>query len=215
MPSLQLTPRVFFVETLANERPKAMAWVVDQRNNPNISGLVKFYQPSNGGILTEAEFFGLPEGRPGLNSGFFAMHIHEAENCSQVMSPNGTSMIPPINTPIMPRTGNSPSAEQGARVPSNSMMPNLGNPMMTDPIPNPMMGHFNPGGMSHPYHVGDLPPLLANQGYAWTAFFDRRFTLEEIMGKTVVIHSHHDDFNSPSTEPAGKPIACGEIRRTY
>ena len=42
MPSYQLTPRVFLIDALANDRPKAMAWVVDNKNNPTTSGLVKF-----------------------------------------------------------------------------------------------------------------------------------------------------------------------------
>ena len=68
MPSYQLTPRVFLIDALANDRPKAMAWVVDNKNNPTTSGLVKFYQPSNGGVLVEAEFFGLPDSSAANNS---------------------------------------------------------------------------------------------------------------------------------------------------
>ena len=70
MPSYQLTPRVFLIDALANDRPKAMAWVVDNKNNPTTSGLVKFYQPSNGGVLVEAEFFGLPDSSAANNSKF-------------------------------------------------------------------------------------------------------------------------------------------------
>lgn len=218
MPPYQLTPRVFFVEALANDRPKAMAWVVDNRNNPGTSGLVKFYQPSNGGILVEAEVFGLPESRPGINSSFFAMHIHNAENCNQIMSSTNNQMMPPNgNTTMMPRGGSSSSTENNNRMPSSSttMMPGNGGSMMPGQNMNNMMGHFNPSGMSHPFHAGDFPPLLSNQGYAWTAFFDRRFTLEEIIGKTVVIHAHADDFTSQPSGNSGNPIACGEIRRTF
>ena len=75
--------------------------------------------------------------------------------------------------------------------------------------------HYNPYNCNHPYHAGDLPPLLSNQGYAWTAFFDRRFTIDDIIGKSVIIHAHGDDFfTQPSGNP-GKGIACGDIRRTY
>lgn len=233
MPPYQLTPRVFFVEALANDRPKAMAWVVDNRNNPGTSGLVKFYQPSNGGILVEAEVFGLPQNRPGITSDFFAMHIHNAENCSNVMAGGGSGMMPGgTSTPIMPRnTGSSASTDSTSHMPStgssmmpgntNSMMPGSGNSMMPGSgnsmgsgSMNNMMGHFNPGGMPHPFHAGDFPPLLSNQGYAWTAFFDRRFTLEEIIGKTVVIHAHADNFTSQPSGNSGNAIACGEIRRT-
>ena len=27
--------------------------------------------------------------------------------------------------------------------------------------------HYNPGGLPHPQHAGDLPPLLGNRGYAY------------------------------------------------
>lgn len=165
MPPYQITPRVFFIEALANERPKAMAWVVDNKNNPKTSGLVKFYQPSNGGVLIEAEVFGLPDAGRGNPSNFFAMHIHESGNCNNNFT----------------QTGN----------------------------------HFNPGNMPHPSHAGDLPPLLSNQGYAWTAFIDRRFTIDEIIGKSVIIHSSSDDFMTQPSGNSGNKIACGEIMRTY
>lgn len=209
MPPYQLTPRVFFVEALANDRPKAMAWVVDNRNNPKTSGLVKFYQPSNGGVLVEAEVFGLPEPRPGITSGFFALHIHNAENCSNIMTSTNSNSMPSTGNNMMPSTGNNMMPSAG----SNMMPPTSSTP--SSPGNNNMMGHFNPGGMSHPFHAGDLPPLLSNQGYAWTAFFDRRFTIEEIIGKSVVIHAHADDFTTQPSGNSGNPIACGEIRRTY
>lgn len=226
MPPYQITPRVFFVEALANDRPKAMAWVVDNRNNPKTSGLVKFYQPSNGGVLVEAEVFGLPENRPGITSSFFAMHIHNADNCSNVMSstggnmmsstsgmmpPNSGSMMPSTSSNMMPSTGNNNSSSSN----TVNMMPGNNNNMVSGNGMNNMMGHFNPGGMSHPFHAGDFPPLLSNQGYAWMSFFDRRFTIDEIIGKTVVIHAKADDFTSQPSGNSGNPIACGEIRRTY
>ena len=74
-------------------------------------------------------------------------------------------------------------------------------------------GHFNPFNTVHPEHAGDMVPLLGNQGYAWTAFYDKRFTIEDIIGKSVIIHSRRDDF---TTQPAGDPgekIGCGVIRR--
>lgn len=32
-------------------------------------------------------------------------------------------------------------------------------------------------------HDGDLPPLLSNRGYAWTAFYDTRFGISDIVGR--------------------------------
>ena len=72
-------------------------------------------------------------------------------------------------------------------------------------------GHYNPTGRLHPAHAGDLVPLLGNQGYAWTAFYDKRFTISDIMGKTVVIHRFPDDFFSQPAGNSGAQIGCGVI----
>lgn len=73
--------------------------------------------------------------------------------------------------------------------------------------------HYNPSHAEHPQHSGDMPPLLANQGYAYSVFYDKRFTLEEIIGKSVVIHSMRDDFTSQPSGDSGTKIGCGVIRR--
>ncbi len=75
-------------------------------------------------------------------------------------------------------------------------------------------GHYNPQGSMHPDHAGDLPPLLGNQGYAWASFYDKRFTINEIIGKSVIIHENRDDFTSQPSGDPGPMIGCGEIRRT-
>ncbi len=71
--------------------------------------------------------------------------------------------------------------------------------------------HYNPSGCSHPYHAGDLPPLFGANGYAYSATLTNRFTIDEIVGKTIVIHSSPDDFTSQPSGNAGKKIACGVI----
>lgn len=73
-------------------------------------------------------------------------------------------------------------------------------------------GHYNPTNLPHPYHVGDLLPLLGNQGYAWMAFYDKRFMVEDIMGRTVVVHSGPDDFTTQPSGNSGPKIACGVIK---
>lgn len=73
--------------------------------------------------------------------------------------------------------------------------------------------HYNPTDQPHPYHSGDLPPLLNNSGYAWSSFYDERFTVEEIIGRAVIIHLNRDDFTSQPSGDAGEMIACGEIKR--
>lgn len=72
--------------------------------------------------------------------------------------------------------------------------------------------HYNPDGAPHPYHAGDLPPLFANDGYAFQVLLTDRFTAREIIHKTVVIHSDPDDFTSQPAGNAGQKIACGRIR---
>lgn len=73
--------------------------------------------------------------------------------------------------------------------------------------------HYNPAEKPHPEHAGDLLPLLGNQGYAWSAFYDKRFTIEEIIGKSVIIHSAPDDFATQPSGNSGIKIGCGVIRR--
>lgn len=73
-------------------------------------------------------------------------------------------------------------------------------------------GHLNPGNLPHPEHMGDLPPLFARRGYAWAAFLTSRFTIREILGRTVILHAGPDDFTTQPSGDAGKMIACGVIR---
>lgn len=72
-------------------------------------------------------------------------------------------------------------------------------------------GHFNPNGQEHPWHTGDLLPLFANQGYAWISFYDKRFLIQQILGKAVVIHQMSDDLHSQPAGNAGEKIGCGVI----
>lgn len=72
--------------------------------------------------------------------------------------------------------------------------------------------HLNPEKLPHPEHAGDLPPLFAQKGYAWSSFLTARFSIPAILGKTVIIHDHPDDFTSQPSGNSGKMIACGVIR---
>ena len=71
--------------------------------------------------------------------------------------------------------------------------------------------HYNPVDQVHPKHAGDLPPLLCCRGNAYLAVKTDRFTVRDIIGKTVVIHSDPDDFHTQPAGNAGKKIACGVI----
>lgn len=75
------------------------------------------------------------------------------------------------------------------------------------------MAHYDRRGRKHPHHAGDLPPLFGNDGAALAAFLTSRFSVEEIVGRTVIIHDGPDDFTSQPSGNAGVKIACGVIRR--
>ncbi len=72
-------------------------------------------------------------------------------------------------------------------------------------------GHFDPEGVPHPNHAGDLPPLISCDGSAFLAVLTNRFAVSQIVGKTLVIHSDPDDFRSQPAGNAGEKIACGVI----
>ena len=83
---------------------------------------------------------------------------------------------------------------------------------MDDPFAD-AMSHYNPGGCEHPYHAGDLPPLFGNSGLALCAFLTNRLSIDEVIGKTIIIHDHPDDFTTQPSGNSGTKIACGVIRR--
>ena len=71
--------------------------------------------------------------------------------------------------------------------------------------------HYNPTNMPHPMHAGDLPPLFSCRGHALMGVLTCRFSIEEIIGRTVIIHSRADDFTSQPAGNSGQKIACGII----
>lgn len=74
-------------------------------------------------------------------------------------------------------------------------------------------GHYNPTNAAHPLHAGDFPMLLAtNTMEAWLAFVTARFTVRDIIGRSVVIHMNRDDYTTQPAGDAGQRIGCGVIR---
>lgn len=71
--------------------------------------------------------------------------------------------------------------------------------------------HLNPNDCPHPAHAGDLPPLFGCRGYAFLTFFTDRFSVGEIVGKTVIVHRRPDDFTTQPSGNSGAKIACGRI----
>ena len=73
-------------------------------------------------------------------------------------------------------------------------------------------GHYDPEGEKHPMHAGDLPVLLNMGGRAFLAVETDRFFVEDVIGRTAVLHGGTDDFRSQPSGNAGEKIACGVIR---
>ena len=83
---------------------------------------------------------------------------------------------------------------------------------MADPFAE-AMSHYDPHGCEHPHHAGDLPPLFGNDGLALSLFLTDRFSVDEVEGRTVIIHDHPDDFTTQPSGNSGTKIACGVIER--
>ena len=79
-------------------------------------------------------------------------------------------------------------------------------------------GHYNPAGKAHGHpagndrHGGDLPNLTADaRGEAHFVADLPGLTLDEIFGRSVVIHADPDDYKSQPAGNSGKRVACGVI----
>lgn len=74
--------------------------------------------------------------------------------------------------------------------------------------------HLNTEQDLHPQHVGDLPMLYSNNGRSYMIYYTSRFTPEEVVGKSVVIHKSMDDLETQPSGASGERIACGVILKT-
>lgn len=83
---------------------------------------------------------------------------------------------------------------------------------MDDPFAG-AMSHYNPRDCDHPHHAGDLPPLFGKGGLALSVFLTDRFSVDEVIGKTVILHDRPDDFTTQPSGNSGTKIACGVIQR--
>ena len=72
--------------------------------------------------------------------------------------------------------------------------------------------HWNPTNQPHGNHAGDFPVLFSNHGVAIMHFFTDRFSVEDVIDKTVIIHQNPDDYRSQPAGNSGKRLACGVIR---
>ena len=74
------------------------------------------------------------------------------------------------------------------------------------------MSHYNPNNCNHPYHAGDMPSLIGNNGYAFQMFLTDRFKVSDVIGRTVIIHAKPDDLRTQPSGGSGEKIACGVIK---
>ncbi len=72
--------------------------------------------------------------------------------------------------------------------------------------------HWNPTKQPHGNHAGDFPALFSNNGYAYMSFFTDKFTVDQIIGKSIIIHQSPDDYKSQPAGDSGKRLACGVIQ---
>ncbi len=62
----------------------------------------------------------------------------------------------------------------------------------------------------HPYHAGDLPPIFSDAGgSAVMGVYLDKARVEDVSGKTIILHSGRDDFSSQPAGGSGIRIACG------
>lgn len=74
-------------------------------------------------------------------------------------------------------------------------------------------GHWNPTDQPHGNHAGDFPVLVAGStGRAKMCFITDRFMVDEILGRSVMIHENPDDYRSQPSGNSGRRIACGQIK---
>lgn len=72
--------------------------------------------------------------------------------------------------------------------------------------------HLNPTKCPHPFHIGDLPPLIENNGKAYMTVLINKFKIKDILGRVVIIHDMPDDFTTQPSGNSGTKIACGKIK---
>lgn len=194
--------------SILRQEPHATAMVRGSRGYPDISGRVKFYQMRSG-VLVAAEVFGLPlmESMQSPMPGNMQQPMPgsvQPPMAGSVQSPNPGGVQPPMAGKMWRPL--CPNAVFGFHIHSGSQCSGD----EENPFAN-ALEHYNPRNCMHPAHAGDMPPLFGNNGYAFQIFLTDRFSVNEIIGKTVIIHSEPDDFTSQPGGNAGERIACGQI----
>ena len=85
----------------------------------------------------------------------------------------------------------------------------VGNP--NDPF-QAANGHWNPTNQPHGNHAGDFPVLFSNHGRACMGFFTDRVQVNDVVGRSIIIHNNPDDYRTQPAGDSGKRLACGVIQ---
>ena len=84
----ELTPNNIFILTMLKNKPDATASINGSSDNPEL-GEVNFYKTQFGGIIVNAEIYGLPQ-----SSDFYGFHIHENGDCTPPFDKTGEHYNP-------------------------------------------------------------------------------------------------------------------------
>ena len=190
-----MTSESIFADLLINDNPQAIAWISGSETTPELNGRVKFFNTPFGGVLVEAQVFGLPSQTllPMINNSNIDNEFIYSDNIN-----NSNTNSNNLNNAM------SIGQFYGIHIHENGDC--------TPPF-DKTGNHYNPTNTMHPYHAGDMVSLLGNNGFAYQVFYDKRFSTQEIIGKSVIIHSNMDDFMSQPSGNSGSKIGCGVIRR--
>lgn len=79
-------------------------------------------------------------------------------------------------------------------------------------------GHFNPDNNEHSSpivdnrHMGDMGNITANEdGVATIDYVDAAISIDQIIGRGIIVHAGEDDLTSQPSGAAGARIGCGVI----
>lgn len=72
-------------------------------------------------------------------------------------------------------------------------------------------GHWNPDGQPHGNHAGDFPVLFSDQGQAVLSFVTHRFSPQDVVGLSVIVHENPDDYRSQPAGDSGRRLGCAVI----
>jgi len=189
MPDFETNAQFEAYGEILDEKPDAIAVIQGGSKYPDIRGEVWLYQLKSG-VLVAAEVYGLSKQEGQCDSRIFGFHLHDGNSCMS------SALIQPRNENMQ-----------------NNATPMQNNGMMHANDPFPLSGaHYNPGACEHPHHAGDLPPLFGCNGYAMSVFLTDCFLVDDVIGKTLIIHDRPDDFKTQPAGNAGEKIACGVIQ---